>query len=59
MGRLRRRVDGVAVRLDPTPDSPFLAYARDLVAWGGGVEGPMAEASALALAWWLADGRRG
>ncbi len=59
MGRLRRRVGWVAARLDPTPDPAFLAYARDLVAWSGGTEGEAAEATALALARWLADGRRG
>ncbi len=59
MGQLRRRVDGVAARLDPAPDPAFLAYARDLVAWGGRLTGEAAETSALVLARWFADGRRG
>ncbi|MDP9355239.1 MAG: hypothetical protein M3R02_08145 [Chloroflexota bacterium] len=59
MGRLRRRVEGVAARIGPAPDPAFLAYARDLVAWAGGMTGEAAEAAVLALARWLADGRRG
>ncbi len=59
MGQLRRRVDGVAARFDPAPDPAFLAYAQDLVAWGGGMTGQAAETAALALARWLVDGRRG
>ncbi|MDP9355756.1 MAG: hypothetical protein M3R02_10840 [Chloroflexota bacterium] len=59
MGRLRRRVEGVAALLNPAPDPAFLAYARDLVAWGGGMTGEAAEAAAVVLAKWLADGRRG
>ncbi|MDP9366751.1 MAG: hypothetical protein M3Q03_00505 [Chloroflexota bacterium] len=59
MGRLARRVEGLAARLDPVPDPAFLAYARDLVAWGGGTTGEAAETAAVMLAKWLADGRRG
>lgn len=56
MGRLRRRVDGVAARLDPAPDPAFLAYAHDLVERGGETTGEAAEAAAVALARWLTDG---
>ncbi len=57
MGRLRRRVEGVAARLDPALDPAFLAYARDLVAWGGGTTGAATETAAVTLAWWLVEGR--
>ncbi len=59
MGRLGRRVDRLMARLNPAPDPAFLAYARDLIAWGGLLTGRKAEAAAITLARWLAgEGRR-
>ncbi len=37
---LGRRVARVSARLEPTPDPAFLAYARAVIAWGGGEPTP-------------------
>jgi hypothetical protein len=52
---LARRVNGVQRVVQPAPPPSFLAYARAVVAYGGG--DPVSEAS-VTLACWLAGERR-
>lgn len=49
------RLSRLEQRVSPTPNPMFLAYARQVVAFGGG--DPMGEA-AVDLARWLDTGRR-
>lgn len=53
---LSRRVSRVSARIDPVPDVAFVAYARAVVAWGGG---PPDEAAAARFARDLAGTRGG
>lgn len=55
MKRLGRRVAAIDRVVTPRPDSAFLAYARAMVAYGGG---DPTGASAVELARWLEWGRR-
>ena len=55
MRRLDRRVAAVGRVVAPTPNRTYLAYARAVVAYGGG--DPAGEA-AVGLAQWLESGRR-
>ena len=59
MRRLGRRVAAVGRAVAPPPDRTFLAYARAVVAYGGGdPTGEGFEAAAAGLARWLEAGRR-
>ena len=53
---LSRRVSRVSASIDPMPDAAFLAYARAVVAWGGGEPD---EDAAVRLARALASTRNG
>lgn len=55
MRALERRVAAVGRAVAPAPDPAFLAYARAVVAYGGG--DPKSE-TAVGLARWLENGRR-
>ncbi|CAA9538141.1 MAG: hypothetical protein AVDCRST_MAG49-535 [uncultured Thermomicrobiales bacterium] len=55
MSRLTVRVAAVGRMITPQPNPAYLAYARAVVAYGGGE--PAGEA-AVGLARWLESGRR-
>lgn len=59
MRALGRRVAAVGRVLIAAPDPTFLAYARAVVAYGGGELGSEGfRQAAMELARWLASGRR-
>jgi hypothetical protein len=59
MRRLDCRVARIGRAVAPPPSRPFLAYARAVVAYGGGEPGGDGfEEAAVGLARWLERGRR-
>lgn len=56
MKALGRRLSRVGARIDPVPGAAFIAYARAVLAWGGG---PPDEDAAVGFARDLAGTRGG